>query len=113
MLIPKYRYWHRLFYLQEDTMAEQGFKKIAPEKKPPRPMELTTEDRLPHLRLNQKQLPEIKNWKVGETYTIAVKMKKKSSRIEENEISACFAITGIKNISDNYLSRINKKIREK
>lgn len=36
----------------------------------------------PSVSFDEKQLPEIKNWQVGEEYTIVLKVKQTSSRLQ-------------------------------
>lgn len=49
----------------------------------------------PSLHLNNKDLPEIKDWKVGETYEVIVKLKMESKMDFKKEISANFEISDI------------------
>ena len=50
----------------------------------------------PTFQITAKELPDIKNWKVGQTYTMEVKAKQISYRVDNNETSASFEIVSIK-----------------
>lgn len=51
----------------------------------------------PSIHLNQKQLPEIKDWEVGKNYEIALKVRQTSKREDDDKkISGSFDIVGIK-----------------
>ncbi len=49
----------------------------------------------PMLHISDKDLPDIKTWKTGETYEVIVKMKMISKNDYKKEISAGFEITDI------------------
>lgn len=57
----------------------------------------------PSLHLDSKQLSEIKNWEVGKSYTITLKIKQ-TSKIENDkgDIMADFNIIGIENNKKRY-----------
>ena len=39
----------------------------------------------PHLHLNSKRFPPVKDWKVGETYTIKIKIRQTSMTMERDK----------------------------
>lgn len=50
----------------------------------------------PHLHLSFEDLPEAKNWKVGETYEVGLKVKQTAMHQEEGtEGGASFEIVGV------------------
>lgn len=59
----------------------------------------------PHLDLSDADLPDIKDWEVGETYEIALKIKQTSANSSEypdrpKSYNACFEVTAIKVIGE-------------
>lgn len=82
-------------------------KKITPSK----PEELKEKPQYPTLYLSSKDLPEIKNWKVGKTYKLIIQVKQTSMREDiENRIDASF---DIKKIATNDSYHKDQKLRSK
>lgn len=67
--------------------------------------EVSVKEMKPHLDLSEKDLPAIKDWKVGTKYTIVLEVEMTSIRKSEfeknNPISACFSINSVKTTSGN------------
>lgn len=71
------------------------------------------------LHLDDKKLPAIKNWKVGETYHLQLKVKQVSMREgslygedDKNKITADFEVLNVKEIKQNkkyYSKEVIKK----
>jgi hypothetical protein len=55
----------------------------------------TVEKMKPMLHVSDKDLPEIKDWKTGETYEVIVKMKMVSKTDYNKEVSAGFEVSDI------------------
>jgi len=56
---------------------------------------------LPTIHFNEKQLPELKHWRVGENYEVALKIRQTSMREgDDKKISASFDIVGVKVLMD-------------
>lgn len=56
-------------------------------------VEMPVEMMMPHIMLDEEQLPELTNWKVGEEYYLLLKVKKSSSHVDhENKICATFDV---------------------
>lgn len=55
----------------------------------------TMEKMKPMLHVSDKDLPEVKDWKTGETYEVIVKMKMVSKTDYNKEVSAGFEINDI------------------
>lgn len=80
-------------------MAKQGknmadFKKVKGEK-----FDSAISERvhLPSISFNSEQLPEIKNWEVGQAYEVALQIKQTSlSQERDKKFSAGFDIVGVK-----------------
>lgn len=51
-------------------------------------MDYDTATMKPFIFVDDKQLPEIKNWSVGETYELIVKVSLKNVNVSENRVSA-------------------------
>lgn len=80
-----------------------------------------SEDYKPHLHLDDKDLPEIKDWSVGKEYSFTVRAKMTSVNMRENEdderkMSAGFEIQEItpegKSSSESQAEAINRYKKE-
>ena len=48
---------------------------------------------MPHIMLDEEQLPELANWKVGEEYYLLLKVKESSAHLDhEDKICAMFDV---------------------
>lgn len=54
----------------------------------------------PVLRLEDEQLPAIKNWEVGKTYTVLVTMKQIAKHEKEDECCGEFEVLKVKDMSE-------------
>lgn len=53
----------------------------------------------PHINLGEKELPAIKDWKVGQTYTVELTVKEEGSHLrDDNTIHAEFCVLNVKAI---------------
>ena len=56
----------------------------------------------PTVELDSDEMPEVKDWNVGESYKVVLEIKQTSSREDDNgKITANFEIRGIMPISDD------------
>jgi hypothetical protein len=81
------------FFILGDIMAKKmkeiKGKSMAKESKEP--------EYKPTIYFDDKQLPAIKDWEVGKTYVVAMKIKMVSLRLSEhNKRSATFEVYGVK-----------------
>lgn len=54
-------------------------------------------DTSPHLDLDSKQLPAVKDWKLGKEYKIVATVKMTSASVREDDcVSGCFKVKNIK-----------------
>lgn len=65
--------------------------------------------------ISAEQLPEIKKWKVGEPYTLEVKVEltsvSKSPVIKDAEIHASFKVLEVKNLGNtSAIEKLNEKV---
>lgn len=78
---------------------------------PIKPKEFKEKPHYPTIYLSSKDLPDIKNWKVGETYTLIIQAKQTSMREDEDKkIEASF---DIKKIATNDSYHKDQKLRSK
>lgn len=62
-----------------------------------------------------KELPEVKNWEVGETYTLQITAEltevRKSAYEKDAEVKACFKVKEIKNLGNtSKIEKLNEKL---
>lgn len=68
----------------------------------------------PHIHFDDKQLPEILDWRVGGSYQVILKIKQTSIRKEEKEpASADFDVTAVAVMNDNTKDEAVKKLGNK
>jgi hypothetical protein len=71
--------------------------KFKPVKRSRGGMEVSTRGYLPSISFDEKQLPEIRKWEVGQTYEIGLKVKQVSLSEEDGSpLNARFEIHGVK-----------------
>ncbi len=70
-------------------------KKLADKEKPMEPKVSSGWDPRPDIRFTDKELPAIKNWKVGKEYMLVVKVKMKSHDSREEGTSAQFIVVSV------------------
>jgi hypothetical protein len=84
---------------KEENNPKDGFRTIKPTTRG-QFMEGPSEDKnkkiFPHFRMELKHLPEAKKWKVGDDYTIAIKMTQTGLSISRFQNDAEFDIKAIK-----------------
>ena len=76
--------------------------------------ESTTDVFRPSIHLNEDQLKEIKNWQVGENYTLILEVTQKSQRESEDsskKISASFEIMKIGTPNKKFNHKMMKEFR--
>ena len=65
------------------------------------------------VHLDSKTLPDIRNWEVGKTYTVELKIRQTSYIAEEdNRVSAGFEIVSVKAEDGNYNTEPSKPERK-
>lgn len=62
------------------------------------PCEMSKEEIMPTLRVSAKNLPEVKNWKVDETYKVVVEMQMSGINKYGDDYEATFKIKSIKDL---------------
>lgn len=67
----------------------------------------------PSIHLSDKQVPEIKNWKAGQTYQLIIQVKETSMNIQKDgrvdasfEITHYKAVTGMDEMSDKEIENM-------
>ncbi len=53
-------------------------------------------DMKPHLCLSETDLPAVKRWKVGNTYTVVLDIKQVGSHLMDKRISADFEVESVR-----------------
>lgn len=76
-------------------MAEPKYTRITPRSyKDDMPMSTRDDKHYPTINLSLKDLPEAKDWKVGETYNVSFKLKQVSKNESKNGGTVTFEICG-------------------
>ena len=72
-------------------------------------------DRKQRVRFTQKELPEIKNWDVGQKYIIQLEVRLKSKGENEweetGEMGGSFVVDGVKAIEEDKIKKLKEKYR--